>query len=268
MILDGKSIAEELYARLEEDFKRFGRAVRLGILVGEADAATLSFVAIKTKAAARLGVELVREELSGDATTASAVAAVKKLAEDTHGVIVQLPLPRGIDVEEVLRAIPREKDVDAVNPAIVDGERAVIAPVAGAVGELLHRARVSPAGKSVVVVGQGKLVGKPVAHYFFAREAFVRTLEAGDSLEPLRSADIIVLGAGSPGLVRPEHIKDGVVLIDAGTSEAAGKLAGDADPACAAKASVFTPVPGGVGPVAVSMIFKNLLELARARKEI
>ena len=93
--------------------------------------------------------------------------------------------------------------------------------------------------------------------------ADVTVLEKGDSFDTLKDADIIVLGAGEPGLVKPEHIKDGVVLIDAGTSEVSGKVAGDADPACAEKASVFTPVPGGVGPIAVAMIFKNLSALAQ-----
>lgn len=93
--------------------------------------------------------------------------------------------------------------------------------------------------------------------------ARVTSIGRGDSLDPLKEADIIVLGAGEPGLVRPGHIKDGVVLIDAGTSESSGKIAGDADPACADKAALFTPVPGGVGPVAVAMIFKNLLALTK-----
>ena len=131
------------------------------------------------------------------------------LAEETYGVIVQLPLPAGrqgfpgIDTEEVFRVIPKEKAVDAVNPDVADGERIVVAPVAGAVGEILHRAHIDPAGKNVVIVGQGRLVGKPVAHYLTTRGASVQTLEAGDSLEPLQNADIIVLGAGSPGLVKP-----------------------------------------------------------------
>lgn len=86
------------------------------------------------------------------------------------------------------------------------------------------------------------------------------------SLAALKDADIVILGAGEPGLVKPEMLKEGVVLIDAGTSEAGGKLAGDADPACAAVASVFTPVPGGVGPIAVAMIFKNLAQLAEIAK--
>lgn len=268
MIVDGKAIAEDVYTQLEQDLKGFPRALKLGILIGTADAATQSFVNIKTRAAGRLGIELVREELPEGAATAEAVAAVQALSQKADGIIVQLPLSAGIDTDEVLRAIPKEKDVDGVNSSVVDGERLVLAPVAAAMGEILHRAHVDPSGKETVVVGKGRLVGAPVAHYLLAREACVTTLEAGDSLEPLKNADIVVLGAGSPGLVKPEHIKKGVALIDAGTSEASGKIAGDADPACAEKAALFTPVPGGVGPIAVAMIFRNLLELARQTRKI
>lgn len=274
MIIDGKAIAEDVYTQLEQDLKGFPpacrdgrgagrRALKLGILVGGSDAATQSFVNIKTRAAGRLGIELVQGELPEGAATSTAVAAVRKLSAASDGVIVQLPLPAGIDTEEVLRAIPKEKDVDGVNPAIVDGERIVIAPVAAAVAEILFRAGINPAGKEAVVVGAGRLVGKPCLHYLFVKGAVARSLVAGDSLLPLKTADIVVLGAGSPGLVKPEHIKRGAVLIDAGTSEAGGKLAGDATAACADIAAVFTPVPGGVGPVAVAMIFKNLFELAQ-----
>ncbi len=274
MIVDGKAIAEDVYMQLEQDLKAFPpayrdgrgagrRALKLGILIGGTDAATQSFVNIKTRAAGRLGIELVQGELTAGAATAQAVAAVQKLSADADGVIVQLPLSAGIDTEEVLRAIPKEKDVDGVNPAIVDGERIVIAPVAAAVAEILFRAGIDPLGLKAVVVGAGRLVGKPCLHYLFAKGAVASSLVAGDSLEPLKSADIVVLGAGSPGLVKPEHIKKGATLIDAGTSEASGKLAGDADPACADVAAVFTPVPGGVGPIAVAMIFKNLFTLAK-----
>lgn len=118
-------------------------------------------------------------------------------------------------------------------------------------------------GKKATVVGSGRLVGAPAARLLRELGAEVQVLEKGDSLDVLKDADIIVLGAGEPGLVKPEHLKEGVVLIDAGTSESNGKVAGDADPACAEKAALFTPVPGGVGPIAVAMIFKNLFALAK-----
>ncbi len=252
MIIDGKALAEGIYAHLE-----MRRPLSLGILVGEQSPVTDSFVKIKEKAAQRLGVHLVKEVLRDGATTADAIAALQALAS-ADGIIVQLPLPRGIEVDAVIAAIPPEKDVDGISPA-----PRVRPPVAAAVEEILMSELVPTRNKKAMVVGSGRLVGVPCARLLRELGAEVFTLEKGDSLETLRDADIVVLGAGEPGFVTPEHIKDGVVLIDAGTSESNGKVAGDADPRCAEKASIFTPVPGGVGPVAVAMIFKNLVALAK-----
>ncbi|MFZ2555890.1 MAG: bifunctional 5,10-methylenetetrahydrofolate dehydrogenase/5,10-methenyltetrahydrofolate cyclohydrolase [Minisyncoccia bacterium] len=253
MIIDGKVIAEEVYANL-----RAPRSLTLGILVGEVNPVINSFVRIKDKAAQRLGVALMRADLQPGATTDDAIRALLALAEKSDGIIVQLPLPHSIDADAVIAAIPPHKDVDGISPL-----PRVRPPVAAAIAEILRYELVPTKGKAVVVVGSGRLVGKPAAALLKEYGAEVLIIEKGDSLAPLLEADIIISGAGEPGLIRPEHVKDGVVIIDAGTSEIGGKVAGDADPACAEKASVFTPVPGGVGPIAIAMIFKNLVELAK-----
>jgi methylenetetrahydrofolate dehydrogenase (NADP+)/methenyltetrahydrofolate cyclohydrolase len=256
MIIDGKQIAEGVYARIPRT------PLRLGIVIGEKNPVIDSFVAIKKRAAERLGVELVREELREGAATAEAVAAVSALAAKTDGIIVQLPLPSQIDVAAVLAAIPPEKDVDGISAAPI-----VRPPVAEAMKEILEFAAIDARGKKAVVVGSGRLVGKPCASLLAELGADVHMVVHGDSLDVLIDADIVVLGAGESGLVKPEMLKKGVVLIDAGTSESAGKMTGDADAACADIASVFTPVPGGVGPIAVAMIFKNLVRLAERNAE-
>ncbi len=219
------------------------RGKKLGIVVGVQEAATDSFVKIKTRVAERLGVEVVRGELAD-------------LVQSCDGIIVQLPHP---NADELIAAIPSEKDLDAISPKPL-----VHTPVAGAISEVLVRGNVSALGKTAVVVGKGRLVGAPAAELLKELGAHVTVITQSEgSLSALKDADIVVLGAGEPGLVKPDMLKEGVVLIDAGTSEAAGKLAGDADPACAEVASIFTPVPGGIGPIAVAMIFKNLFQLAK-----
>lgn len=252
MIVRGKEIAESVYARLPK------RPCTLGIIVGEKNPVIDSFVKIKERAAQRLGVTLVREELQEGTNTPEAVAAVLSLSEKVDGIIVQLPLPNQIDVESVLAAIPGEKDVDGIS--LSPGVRP---PVAEAVKEILEHEKCDVRGKAAVVVGSGRLVGKPSARLLEELGASVTVLERGDSLDALKDADIVVLGAGEQGIVQPEHLKVGVVLIDAGTSEMGGKVKGDADPACADVASILTPVPGGVGPIAVAMIFKNLFDLTK-----
>lgn len=252
MILDGRALAEKVYKALP------AQPLSLGVLLSKGNAVTDSFVRIKEKAAARLGVHIVRAEMASDATSEDALAGLRELMQKTDGIIVQLPLPPQIDADALIAALPGSKDVDGISPAA-----RVRPPVAAAVEEILMSELVPTRAKKAVVVGSGRLVGAPVAHLLRELGADVQVLEKGDSLDMLKEADIIVLGAGEPGLVKPEHLKEGVVLIDAGTSESNGKVKGDADPACAEKAGLFTPVPGGVGPIAVAMIFKNLFELAK-----
>ena len=243
MLVDGKQIAEDIIAGLGVSLQ----GKRLGIVVGTQDSATDSFIKIKSRVAERLGVEVVRGELD-------------ELIKTCDGVIVQLPISNS---EQLLASLPPEKDVDALGLAPL-----ARAPVAGAIAEILKYTGVEPRLKKAVVVGAGRLVGAPAAKLLRELGADVEVVTSGEgSLTSLKTADIVVLGAGEPGLIKPEMLKQGVVLIDAGTSEQGGKLAGDADPACAQVASVFTPVPGGIGPIAVAMIFKNLFDLAKISKK-
>ncbi len=262
MRVDGKALAETLYGELGKRRAHLKRDVSLGIIVCGADPVIESFLRIKARAAGRLNIEMVRIDLSENADTAAACDAVAKLSSHTDAVIVQLPLPKTLDTEAVLAAIPKEKDVDAINPTIAEEERPVHAPVALAVVEILKRSGVEIAGKRAVVLGRGRLVGAPSAALLKSLGAEVSTVARSiGSMSDFAEADIVVLGAGKPGFIKPEHIKEGTAIIDGGTSESAGKVVGDADPACEKKAGVFTPVPGGVGPVAVAMIFKNLFDL-------
>ena len=265
MIVNGRDIAEEVLTELERQRALLPPVLRLGVLMMGGDAATESFVAMKERTADRLKVVVVREVLPPDATTSQALRAVERLAGACAGIVVQLPLPKGIDIEQVLNTVPPYKDADALSTSHI-----VEAPVASAVEKILRRVGALEGGlfgvsaKKAVVVGEGKLVGAPVAALLrkLGAEVEVVSLERG-SLKSLKEADIVVSGAGSPNLIKPEMLKEGVVLIDAGTSEVGGRIAGDADPACASVASVYTPVPGGVGPVAVAMLFRNLFELAQ-----
>lgn len=266
MIVDGKAIAEDMYKALAERRKHFG-GVKLGIIVVGANPVIESFVRIKTRAAQKLGIEIVRIDLPAESATEFVVNEVKRLADVTDAIIAQLPMPKGVDTDTVLSAIAPEKDVDALNPTVAEDKHPVFAPVALAVVEILQRSRVTITDARTVIVGAGRLVGKPSAALLerLGGRVSMFTLQEG-SINDLKDADIVVLGAGNPGFIKPEHIKLGSAIIDAGASESKGRVVGDADPACATKAAVFTPVPGGVGPVAVAMIFKNLFDLLEKSK--
>lgn len=249
MVVDGKRFAEEILA----GFSGALSGARLGIVLNEGNRATESFVKIKERAAKRLGVQTARLMLTGDYHDTQ--AAFADLIRMSDGVLIQLPHPHA---DELIAQLPPEKDVDALRQ-----DALVEAPVAGAVREILLRTHVRlTKSNKVVVVGEGRLVGKPVAQMLRTQgyDVSVVSLRQG-SLASLKDADVVVSGAGSPGLIKPTMLKPGVVLIDAGASEQGGRVVGDADPACAEIASVYTPVPGGVGPIAVAMLFKNLATL-------
>lgn len=260
MIVDGKAIKEEMGKELARRIALLGWSPKLVVLEVKGDFASEKFVALKESFAKQIGVTFDKHSFPLAITTEQFVETVKAVSADptVHGIVVQLPLPEHIDTNAVLAAIHPTKDVDALGST-----PRVMPPVAGAVAEILVRQGVTPKGKRAVVVGYGRLVGKPVAQWLVDQGAHIHVVDKDtpDAAGFTKSADIIVSGAGVPGLLKPDMVTPGVALIDAGTSESAGKLVGDIDPLCAEKASLFTPVPGGVGPVTVAVLFKNLLDL-------
>lgn len=262
-MIDGKAIAKEEKAAIRTLLTETGMMPRLCIITCAPTLATESYLALKEKNAAALGITVVVRRLLAHATTAEAIAAVAEAAVAYEGVIVQLPLPPTLDTEAILAAIPPAKDVDNFRYRAEPQE--VLPPVVYAIDAISQREGVSWSGKTVVIFGAGRLVGHPMAHYAAAKGAQVTVLteqSSGEDMKRAATADIIVLGVGKPRLLTKEMVKDGVVVFDAGASEDGGLLVGDADPAVAEKASLFTPVPGGIGPITVAALFRNLLTLA------
>lgn len=244
-------------------YSKLPKKVTLGLLVMSPDFAAEKFLTIKRTLAESLGVQIEETKVDPDAKTADVQKALAELVAKVDGVIVQLPLPAHVDTEAVLSAIPASHDVDGIG----GGKETMLPPVVGAIAEILAHESQLLFGKKVVIVGKGRLVGEPASRWFKEQGSNVVLLEKGDDVAAATiDADVVVLGAGSPGLLTPEMVKDDVVILDAGTSEVAGKLAGDADPALEQKARLFSPVPGGIGPVAVAVIFKNLLQLVQNRR--
>ncbi len=260
MIVDGKKIAKEIKAELGSELRARDLKLRLDvILVGE-NIASQKYVERKRIVGEEIGVEVIVHELMDNISQSDLEEEIKRLADDERvsGIIIQLPLPGQIDDRKILDLVPAHKDVDALS-----SEAQVLPPTVGAIREIFKRNNVDLANKKIVVIGQGKLVGRPTA-IWLTQEGYNVSVVDSKTVgvdELLLSADIIISGAGNPGLITPNKIRNGVVIIDASTSESNGQLVGDADPACAEKCSLFTPVPGGVGPITVVMLFKNLFDL-------
>lgn len=266
MIADGKKIASAVLAEVKASVAPRVPVVRA--ITVQPSTATESYLRIKMQRAEEGGMQLEVVHLPDDASEETIIEAIHK--EGADAVIVQLPIPETLNLERILNEIPLEKDADVLSDAAYarfekGEEGALVPPVAAGVIEILTRMNVDVRGKNTVVVGRGQLVGKPCAIALERLGAQVTVVHRNtESPEALyKEADIIVSGVGKTHLITPQMVKEGVVLIDAGTSGASGAVAGDIDPACADKASVFTPVPGGVGPVAVSCLFKNTAKLLR-----
>ena len=257
MIADGKHIAQLLEEKLLGEFANAPLKKVCFVLFGN-DPASIQFIKIKTNIAERLGIKVDLVTGPQNMITDQALGLMDEVNKGGYdGIVVQLPLPKQLDTETILNEIPKEKDTDVL------GKSEKVAPVARAVFEILDFYNISLENKKVLVVGNGRLVGKPVGSELSRRGISYQMVDkdTDDDVrnEKIQSADIIISGAGVPHMIKPDMIKDGVVLIDAGTSEQSGVLVGDIDPACDTKAALITPVPGGVGPVTVVSLFANLL---------
>jgi methylenetetrahydrofolate dehydrogenase (NADP+)/methenyltetrahydrofolate cyclohydrolase len=263
MIVDGKAIAQEIYVDVAQAVAGFSRAPVMAAITCAPNFETQKYLDLKSRKAAEVGITLRVIELPESVTTEEAVACVNAVLPDVDGVVVQLPFPTHVDREALLAAVPAKKDPDGFSYEQI--KTSCLPPVAGAVKVIAEKYDVDFNGKNVVVLGQGRLVGAPVAHFLRTKGAQVTTLTEIDK-DPfglIKSADIIVTGIGEPHFIKPEHVKEGVVVFDAGTSEDGGLMVGDVSPDVASCAALFTPVPGGIGPITVAILLRNLTTLFR-----
>lgn len=277
-----KQIKEELKQEIAQLKEKHGVTSGLAtILVGE-DPASKVYVGQKEKVCDALGMYSERHDLPEDATEEDLLVLVEKLNKDPkiHGVLVQLPLPKHINATKVLYAIDATKDVDGFHPInvgkLVIGESTFVPCTPNGIHELLKRSGVDVEGKEVVVVGRSNIVGKPIANILLQKakgaNATVTICHTGtkDLASYTKRADILIAAIGKPKAITADMVKEGVVVIDVGvnpigtTPEGKRILVGDVDfEAIKEKASAITPVPGGVGPMTITMLMKNTVEAAK-----
>lgn len=260
MLIDGNKIADDILKGLRKQLipeKEFA-----GILVGD-DAASLSFLKQKERAAQSLGVKFKLYQIDSTLPQSKLIEKVASICADEKvgGMIVQLPLPSQYDRVAVLNAISISKDVDVLN-----GETTkILAPAAGALAHVLKTINFDLTNAHAVVVGSGLLIGRPITNWLMKQVRQLTVVNRG-GYDPaiIRTADLVVTGTGVPRLIRGEHLKQGAVVIDYGYGrDEADELAGDVDMKSAQKvAGYVTPTPGGMGPVVVSQLFANFYRLA------
>jgi len=267
MKIDGNAIARRLEEKLTTELL-FSVPKKVCFVVFGGNAATEQFVKMKSRVAERVGIIAEIKRYPEVIKTEDAVHVITEINKENYdGIVVQLPLTSGLDTQTVLDAIDPIKDIDVLGTALKEsyasGKINRTPPVAQAVFEILEESNTKTKGKKIVIVGKGRLVGEPVG-LMFKRMKLPYTLidsktDEKEKLSLFKDADIIVSGVGIPHSIKPEMIKAGAILIDAGTSEQAGKLVGDIDPSCESVAHAITPVPGGVGPITIVSVLRNLM---------
>ena len=280
-LIDGKRISAEIRAELREETKDFIAATGVTpkltvILVGE-DPASQVYVRNKGRACEEVGFAAEQITLPATTTQEELDELIDRLNADktVHGILVQLPLPKGLSEESVLLRISPEKDVDAFHPynvgRMVAGQITYLPCTPAGVMELIRRSGISVAGKDCVVIGRSNIVGKPMAHLLMQDNGTVTVCHSRtkDLAEHTKRADVLVAAIGKANFVTADMVKPGAVVIDVGINRnTEGKLTGDVDFASVEPiASYITPVPGGVGPMTIAMLMKNTLTAAKRAVE-
>jgi len=277
-LIDGKALAARIRAGLATDAGRLiAKGVTPGlavVLVGE-DPASQVYVRNKTKACQEAGFRTFDHHLPASTSEAQLLSLVNELNDnpEVDGILVQLPLPPGIDARRVLLAVDPAKDVDGFHPEnlgrLLLGQPRFIACTPFGVMKLLEEAGAQLAGANAVIVGRSNIVGKPMAALLIAADATVTVCHSKTRDLPavVRRADVVVAAVGRPEMIKGDWISPGAVVIDVGMNRLpSGKLVGDVDFAAAAtRARAITPVPGGVGPMTIAMLLANTLTAARVR---
>lgn len=279
-IIDGKKISQDIKDELKEQvslLKEQGKGVSLAvILVGE-DPASCVYVRNKKRACEYIGIESLSYELPEDTSEAELLSLIEELngKDDVNGILVQLPLPKHMDEDKVIKAIDPRKDVDGFHPqsvgALSIGLPGFVSCTPAGIIQLLKRSNVEMEGKNCVIVGRSNIVGKPMALLMLRENATVTVTHSRTKDLPAitREADILIVAMGKKQFITSEYVKEGAVVIDVGMHrDENNKLCGDVNyDDVAPKCSAITPVPGGVGPMTIAMLMYNCVASANMTEE-
>ncbi|TDL34628.1 bifunctional methylenetetrahydrofolate dehydrogenase/methenyltetrahydrofolate cyclohydrolase FolD [Jeotgalibacillus sp. S-D1] len=274
-IIDGKKIAQDIRQTLESriaSLKEYGITPGLAVVLVGDNQASKTYVSMKQKACEKLGIHSVLIEFPKDLTEKQLLEKVNELNNDDsiHGILVQLPLPSHINEINIIESITPSKDVDGFHPInagrLMTGGEAFYPCTPYGIIQMLKYENIQMAGKHAVIVGRSNIVGKPMGQLLLKENATVTYCHSktDDLVHHSKQADILIAAIGVTKFITAEHIKEGAVVIDVGMNrDENGKLCGDVDyNSCVEKASAITPVPGGVGPMTITMLLVNTVESA------
>ena len=267
-LIDGKKIAEEIENELKAKVSKMDTPPKLSVIQVGDDPASTSYIKAKSNAAKKVGIELTHHHLSTDTTESDLCSLIRRLNSSEDGIIVQLPLPKGL--ERALNEIDPENDVDGFHPAnlgrLVQGKSGMKPCTPAGIVELLYRSDNDPKGKNVVIVGRSTIVGKPLSLILSQKGVDATVTLCHSRTSNIQSfckeADILIVAVGSPDTITGAMVKPGATVIDVGVNRTDSGLVGDVSPDVKETAGQLTPVPGGVGPMTVAMLMSNTVDSA------
>jgi methylenetetrahydrofolate dehydrogenase (NADP+) / methenyltetrahydrofolate cyclohydrolase len=271
--MDGKALAERIRAEVAQEVAQLGSLGLATVLVGD-DPASAIYVRRKREACEEVGIRSIHNQPDAGIAQSELLDLIGELndSDEVDGILVQLPLPEGIDSGAAIAAISPEKDVDGLTPTsaglLARGSPRLVPATPRGVIELIEAAGTDPAGKEAVIVGRSNLVGRPLASLLLGADATVTICHSRtrDLAEVCRRGEILVAAAGRPRLIGAEMVRPGATVIDVGTNRTDDGLVGDVDfEAVREVAGAITPVPGGVGPMTIAMLLVNTVQAARER---
>jgi methylenetetrahydrofolate dehydrogenase (NADP+)/methenyltetrahydrofolate cyclohydrolase len=269
-ILDGKKLSEKILRKLRKQIKKSGKNLQLAVILVGRNSISRIFIRQKESACQKIGIKFQLYQFEEKIKKEDFKKEVAKIVEDpkNSGVIIQLPLPKQIPVQEILNLIPPKKDLDLLSEKSLGrfylGSSPILPPVTEAVRQLLKEYKIKVSGKRVVIVGSGRLVGLPLTFWFLRQEATVAVLNKSTKNISFWTnlADILVSGTGCPNLIKGKMVRKGAVVIDVGCGMYAGELTGDVEQkSVSKKAGFLAPVPGGIGPMTCACLLENLIKL-------
>jgi methylenetetrahydrofolate dehydrogenase (NADP+)/methenyltetrahydrofolate cyclohydrolase len=272
-LIKGKPIAERIRAQVSEDVAAIGHIGLVTVMVGD-DPASDVYIRLKHKAAVAAGIDATDLRLPEETSEVELLAKVEQLDADPQvdAILVQLPLPRQIDEAKVIRALAPAKDVDGFHPInagqLYLGEPTLVPATPRGVMAMLAEHQVELSGARAVVIGRSAIVGKPMAHLLLQQNATVTICHSRtkDLAQHTREADVLVAAVGVPGMVTPDMVRPGGVVIDVGINRTDDGIVGDVDAGAAEVAGYLTPVPGGVGPMTIACLLENAVRCSRYRR--
>lgn len=269
-ILNGKILSDKILKRLGKEIKKKKLKLKLAVILVGDNIISQVYTQKKKRACKKIGIDFELFEFSLKISKLKLKKEIEKIVKkpDISGVIIQLPLPKNFKTQEFLNLVPSQKDIDVLSEVNISeflgGTLTILPPVAGAVKKLLEEYKISVKNKKIVLVGAGRLVGRPLSIWLMHQDADFSIVDRStkDISCFTKKADIIISGVGLPNLIIGKMVKEGAIVIDAGTSSEKGKTIGDVDfKSVSEKAEYITPVPDGVGPMTIACLLENLVKI-------